>query len=169
MQDLSHLALYLGIGFLGGMVGLQARFPGSVIIGSMIAVLLVKIWTQSSWSPHHHFNVGIQIMLGVLVGTRYKPDLGKMFMKILLPVICSTMILVIAGLLIAVVLVKINILDIHTAYLSTSPGAFSALLTLSLDSHADPSIVSAFHFFRVVFILISAPIVFKAMRLLLID
>ena len=63
MQDLSHLALYLGIGFLGGMVGLQAKFPGSVIIGSMIAVILVRVWIQSSWSPHHHFNVGIQILL----------------------------------------------------------------------------------------------------------
>ncbi len=169
MQDLSHLALYLGIGFLGGVIGLQARFPGSVIIGSMIAVILVRVWIQSSWSPHHHFNVAIQILLGVLVGTRYNPDLGKMFMKILFPVICSTLVLVIAGLMVAVVLVKINILDIHTAYLSTSPGAFSALLTLSLDSRADPGIVAAFHFFRVVFILISAPIVFKAMRFLLID
>ena len=140
MQDLSHLALYLWIGFLGGMVGLQAKFPGSVIIGSMIAVILVRVWIQSSWSPHHHFNVAIQILLGVLVGTRYNPNFGKMFRKILFPVICSTLVLVIAGLLVAVVLVKINILDIHTPYLSTSPGAFSALLTLSLDSRADPSL-----------------------------
>ena len=164
MQDIRQLALYLTIGFLGGMVGLKARFPGSVIIGSMLAVLIVKILLQSSWTPHRHFNMGIQILLGVLVGTRYNPDMGKRLVNVLFPVFCSTLVLVIAGLMVAVVLVKLNLLNIPTAYLSTSPGAFSALLTLSLDSSADPSIVTAFHFFRVVFILISAPIVFKVMQ-----
>jgi len=168
MQNLSNLALYLGVGFLGGMVGLQVRLPGSIIIGSLISVILVKAWTQSSWAAHKHFSIGIQILVGVLVGTRYDPDLGKMLIKVLFPVICSTLTLVSAGLLVAVFLVKLNLLDIPTAYLSTSPGAFSALLTLSLDSHAESGIVAAFHFFRVIFILITAPIMYKAMQLLLI-
>jgi len=152
---LGNLALYLGVGLLGGAVGLQLKFPGSVIIGSTLAVLMVKILLKSPWSPHQHINVGIQIMLGIFIGTRYSPELGRMLLKVIFPVIFS------------IILVKLHILDIPTAYLSTSPGAFSALVTLSLDSNADPSIVAAFHFFRVVFIFITAPIIFNVMQLVI--
>lgn len=164
MENVTNLMLYLGVGFLGGMAGLQVRLPGSVIIGSMLAVILVKVLTQSTWTAHGHFNVAIQILVGVIVGTRYSPALGKMLVKVLLPVMCSTLALVSAGLIVSIVLVKMNVLNIPTAYLSTSPGAFTALLTLSLDSRADSGIVAAFHFFRVAFILITAPVVFKGMQ-----
>jgi membrane AbrB-like protein len=164
LENLTNLFLYLGAGFLGGMAGLQLRLPGSVIIGSMLAVIITKVLTQSTWTAHGHFNLAIQILVGVIVGTRYSPDLGKMLIKVLLPVMCSTLVLVSAGLVVSIVLVKLNLLNIPTAYLSTSPGAFSALITLSLDSQAESSIVAAFHFFRVVFILITAPVVFRAMQ-----
>lgn len=164
---MGNLALYLGVGLLGGAVGLQLKFPGSVIIGSTLAVLMVKILLKSPWSPHQHINVGIQIMLGIFIGTRYSPELGRMLLKVIFPVIFSTFVVVAAGLIVAIILVKLHILDIPTAYLSTSPGAFSALVTLSLDSNADPSIVAAFHFFRVVFIFITAPIIFNVMQLVI--
>ena len=37
----------------------------------------------------------------------------------------------------------------------------SALIALSLDTQASPTLVACFHFFRVVFIVLTAPLIFK--------
>jgi uncharacterized membrane protein AbrB (regulator of aidB expression) len=43
-------------------------------------------------------------------------------------------------------------------------GAMSALITLAAGSEANPAVVAAFHFFRVVFILLTTPAMFYLMR-----
>jgi uncharacterized membrane protein AbrB (regulator of aidB expression) len=52
-------------------------------------------------------------------------------------------------------------LDIGTAYLGTSPGAMSALIVLALESEAQPMLVVCFHFIRVVFVILTAPLIFR--------
>jgi hypothetical protein len=52
-------------------------------------------------------------------------------------------------------------LDPGTAYLGTSPGAMSALIVLAIDNPAKEALVVCFHFFRVVFIILTAPIILK--------
>ena len=99
------------------------------------------------------------------MGIGYDLEMSNVFRKLLLPVICSTLVLVCVSLFITIVLVKLQVLDIPTAYLSTSPGAMSALVALSLDSPAYTSIVVTFHFFRIVFIICTAPLVFKLMNM----
>ncbi len=55
-------------------------------------------------------------------------------------------------------------MDGTTAYLSTSPGAMSALISLAVESAGHPTVVMAFHFFRVVFIILTAPLIFQLLR-----
>jgi hypothetical protein len=61
----------------------------------------------------------------------------------------------------AAVFAKLGLLDFGTAYLGTSPGAMSALIVMALDSGAQPMLVVCFHFFRVVFVILTAPLIFK--------
>ena len=164
MQDFGNMALYLGLGAVGGLLGLKFKFPGSVIICSMLAVMLARMGLQSSWQAPKYFVLAIQITLGVMVGLGYTPALAKELGRVIVPVMASTLFLVFAGLVMAVVTVKLGLLNIPDAYLSTSPGAMSALLSLSLEGSANPGIVAAFHFFRVIFIILTAPIVFGCMR-----
>ena len=164
MQDLGNMAFYLGLGAAGGLLGLKFKFPGSVIIFSMLAVMLTRVALQSSWHAPKYFILIIQIALGVMVGLGYTPELARQLGKVIIPVMASTLVLVFAGLIMAVVMVKLGLLNIPDAYLSTSPGAMSALLSLSLEESANPGIVAAFHFFRVIFIILTAPVVFGCMR-----
>jgi uncharacterized membrane protein AbrB (regulator of aidB expression) len=87
-----------------------------------------------------------------------------MLLRILLPVVASTVILVAGGLLVCLVLVKTGVLDLPTAYLSTSPGAMSVLVSLAVESQANPPVVLAFHFFRLAFIIVTAPLVFHLIQ-----
>jgi membrane AbrB-like protein len=81
--------------------------------------------------------------------------------KIAIPVIISCVVLVGTGVILAVVFTRLGLLDIGTAYLGTSPGAMSALIVLALESEAQPMLVVCFHFIRVVFVILTAPLIFR--------
>ena len=107
------------------------------------------------------FTFILQVFLGIMVGSTFHPDMAKTLIKIIIPVITSTVILVGAGIVLSIIFTKLNILDPGTAYLGTSPGAMSALIVLAIDNPAKEAFVVCFHFFRVVFIILTAPIIIK--------
>ena len=55
----------------------------------------------------------------------------------------------------------LNDKDMGTGYLGTSPGAMSVLIALSLEGNTEPMLIVCFHFFRVVFVILTAPLIFK--------
>ncbi len=85
----------------------------------------------------------------------------KVFGKVVVPIVASTILLMAAGLALTLVFVKLGILDMGTAYLGTSPGAMSALVAVALESGKDATVITCFHFFRLVFIILTMPLVYK--------
>jgi uncharacterized membrane protein AbrB (regulator of aidB expression) len=75
----------------------------------------------------------------------------------IIPVIVSTLVLVGTGLLLALIFKKLGMLDMVTGYIGTSPGAMSAMIPLAVETEINPVLVVCFHFFRVVFVLLTAP------------
>jgi uncharacterized membrane protein AbrB (regulator of aidB expression) len=65
------------------------------------------------------------------------------------------------GLLLSVVFTRMDFMDMGTAYLGTSPGAMSTLIVMALESGKDATVITCFHFFRVVFIILTLPIIYK--------
>ena len=164
MNPIMVVVAYLALGTVGGLLGSRLKLPGGIMLGAMLAVLLFKIFAEKPWPIPKSYGLVVQILLGVMVGASYTSDIGRMFSRIILPIVASTLVLLAAGLLVCMVLVKVGILDIQTAYLSTSPGAMSVLVSLAVESQANPPVVLAFHFFRVVFIIVTAPLVFHLIQ-----
>lgn len=161
MNSIKVLSFYLCVGTLGGFCGYKLKIPAGTLVGAMLAVIVTKIVLKSYWEMPKGFTFVIQILLGVMVGAMYNPSIIKMLNKIAIPVVSSTVVLMGVGILLSLIFTKLGLLDIGTAYLGTSPGAMSALIPLAFDSQADASLVVCFHFFRVVFIVLTAPIIFK--------
>jgi len=65
------------------------------------------------------------------------------------------------GLIMALVFAKLGMMDIGTSYLGTNPGAMTVLLVLADESNVNASVITAFHLFRVIFVVITAPLVYK--------
>lgn len=166
MKGIIHVGIYLIIGTLGGLLGSRVKVSGSVLISAMLAIIAFKMITRVDWTVPRGFGLGVQILLGVMVGVTYSPEMGKVFLEIALPLIFSTLILVASGMAICILLVKMGFLDISTAYLATSPGAMTVLTWLAIETGAHPTVVAAFHFFRIVFIILTVPLVFYLLRLL---
>jgi membrane AbrB-like protein len=155
------LLAYLALGLIGGLIGAKLKIPAGTMIGAMLAVILFKMFTKLHWEIPRNFTFILQVFLGVAVSASFQPGLMQAMKKIALPVVISCVVLVATGALLAVVFTRLGILDMGTAYLGTSPGAMSALIVLALDSPGQPMLVVCFHFFRVIFVILTAPLIFR--------
>ena len=161
MSSSLGLFAYLGLGLVGGALGAKLKIPAGALIGAMLTIILFKMTMKMHWEIPKGFTFALQVFLGIMVGATFQPDLLHVMKKIALPVIISCVVLVGAGILMAAVFAKLGLLDFGTAYLGTSPGAMSALIVMALDSGAQPMLVVCFHFVRVVFVILTAPLIFK--------
>ena len=161
MSSSLGLFAYLGLGLVGGALGAKLKIPAGALIGAMLTIIVFKMTMKMHWEIPKGFTFALQVFLGIMVGATFQPDLLHVMKKIALPVIISCVVLVGAGILMAAVFAKLGLLDFGTAYLGTSPGAMSALIVMALDSGAQPMLVVCFHFVRVVFVILTAPLIFK--------
>jgi membrane AbrB-like protein len=161
MSSSLGLFAYLGLGLVGGALGAKLKIPAGALIGAMLTIIVFKMTMKMHWEIPKGFTFALQVFLGIMVGATFQPDLLHVMKKIALPVIISCVVLVGAGILMAAVFAKLGLLDFGTAYLGTSPGAMSALIVMALDSGTQPMLVVCFHFVRVVFVILTAPLIFK--------
>jgi membrane AbrB-like protein len=153
--------VYICLGTIGGLVGSRLKIPAGSLIVAMLTIITFKLITKMHWEMPKGFNLVLQIALGIMVGSSFQPAMLPVLKKLLFPVLTSTVILVGVGILLAVVFTRMQILDAPAAYLSTSPGAMSALIVLAFESGASATLVVCFHFFRVVFVILTAPLFLK--------
>ena len=161
MNYLISLPIFLSIGTLGGYLGTKLKIPAGALIGSLLAVICFKLISRVDWNVPRTFTFLLQVFLGIMVGASFQPGMLKVMGRVFFPVITSTLLLVGTGLLLSMVFTRMGLLDMGTAYLATSPGAMSALLVVALDSGKDAAVITCFHFFRVVFIILTMPLIYK--------
>ena len=161
MNSIAGLAIYLCVGTIGGFVVSRFKIPAGAMIGAMLAVVLFKLILQRNWPVPRNFGLVVQVLVGVMVGVSFHPDMLKIFGKIFIPVASSTFLLVGLGFLLALIYAKTGIVDIKTAYLGTSPGAMAALVFMAIETQSNATVVATFHFFRIFFIVLTAPLLFK--------
>jgi membrane AbrB-like protein len=153
--------VYIGLGIVGALLGAKLKIPAGALIGAMLTIIVFKMTMKVHWEIPKGFSFALQVFVGIMVGATFQPDLLHVMKKIALPVIISCVVLVGAGVLMALIFTRLGMLDMGTAYLGTSPGAMSALVVLALDSQAQPMLVVCFHFVRVVFVILTPPLIFK--------
>jgi uncharacterized protein len=160
-MDKQYLIL-LPFAFLGGFVGYKLRIPAGTVIFSLLAVAGVKLlmkMEESSLPPLINFIP--QALVGLVLGIQFSRSVLVQISKMWGYMVLSVIVLVAAGVLIAVVFMKMNVLDAETAYLGTSPGALSAMIFLAVDQKVNAPLVAIFHLFRIFFILMTGPAILK--------
>jgi len=161
MTSSMGLLTYIALAIAGGLLGAKLKIPAGALIGAMVAIIVFKMTMKMHWEIPKGFTFVLQVFVGLTVGATFQPEMLHVMKKIALPVIISCVVLVGAGVIMAVIFTRLGLLDMGTAYIGTSPGAMSALIVLALDSGAQPMLVVCFHFVRVVLILLTAPLIFK--------
>ena len=155
------LPFYLVVALVGGFIGQKFKIPAGTMIGAMIAVIAFKLLLKSDWAMPKQVNFFIQVILGLMVGASFQTSLLPVFQKLLIPVILSCIVLVGTGVITSIIFTKTGLLDIKTSYLGTSPGAMSALIIMAVDNQVNTALVTCFHIFRVIFVILTAPLILK--------
>jgi len=163
MNTYFGFCLYLCIGVVGGLIGAKLKIPAGALTGAMLSIIICKLFMETQWEIPDGANFIIQVLVGVMVASTFHPEMLKTLKLIALPVILSSFMLVCAGGLLAILIARLNLLDPATAYIATSPGAMTSLIPLSMEGGGNPLIVTCFHFFRLLFILFTAPWILKAL------
>ena len=153
--------VYNFLGIVGGLIGSRLKIPAGSLIVAMLTIIAFKLITKLHWEMPKRFNLVLQIALGIMVGSSFQPAMLPVLKKLIFPILTSTVTLVGVGVLLAIVFTRMEILDAPAAYLGTSPGAMSALIVLAFESGASATLVVCFHFFRVVFVILTAPLLLK--------
>lgn len=161
IHNIIGAAAYLGIGCVGAWCGFKLKLPAGGLIGSMLAVMLVKALINVEWNLPQGFGSFIQVLLGVSIGASFHSDIFKTFQKVAFPIFLTTLALMTTGFLLSWIFTKVGILDSHTAYLCTTPGGMSALVALALEGQANATLIISFHFFRLLAVILIAPFIMK--------
>ena len=161
MNSILGLLAYLALGLLGGLLGAKLKIPAGALIGAMLTIIGFKLFVKVHWEMPKNFTFVIQVFIGIGVGASFQPALMEAMKKIAIPMMISCIVLVGAGVVLAIVFARLELVDVGTAYLGTSPGAMSTISVLALESQAQPMLVVCFHFIRVVFVVLTAPLIFR--------
>jgi len=153
--------VYIALGIIGGLVGSRLKIPAGSLIFAMLTIIVFKLVTKTHWVMPKGFNFVLQVALGIMVGASFQPTMLPILKKLFFPVLASTVTLVGVGILLSIIFTRMGILDAPAAYLGTSPGAMSALIVLAFESKTSATLVVCFHFFRVVFVILTAPLFLK--------
>ena len=164
MNNGMGVLVYLVAGFAGGAIGYRLKITGGTLVGSMLAVVLLNLILGRNFKLPTSYTFVVQVLIGIMVGASFSREIGRVMLPLLLQVFGSTLVLVSAGIIISIILVKLGMLDVPTAFFSTSPGAMSVLLGFAGETGANLPVVLCFHIFRIFFIILTAPFIFKFMQ-----
>ncbi len=161
----SSLLVLILIGIAGGVVGHKLGIPSGALFGSMVAVILYKLNFDDSIALPSAYKVAIQISIGIMLGTSFNRQILVQLKEIGGWIILSSLFLIGMGILFSFILMKFAKTDWVTSYLCTSPGGMSALIAVAIDNGAKLPFVVAFHFIRVVIVVMTVPIVVKIWKM----
>ena len=161
---MTNLIVYLFVGAVGGFIGAKTRLPAGILLGSVLAVIAMKmIAGQDPGIPRAYAPV-CQVLLGVLIASTYQPGMFRQLGPLAVPMVVSTLVLVIAGFVLSLLFERWGVMDFASGYIATSPGAMNALVPLAIDVNANAALVALFHFFRIIFVAITAPVIFRLLN-----
>ena len=156
---MSTLIILLLCGAAGGFIFEWFGLPGGAMTGAIIAVILLKSFSSLPQAAFPRpFQFCIYAGLGVLVGNMYRREMLLAVRDTWPVLVISTLLVLFAGMLIAIFVVKFGNLDVTSAYLATSPGGLNVVVGLAADMGPNAPIVLAYQMVRLYTIILTVPL-----------
>ncbi|MGE4297817.1 MAG: AbrB family transcriptional regulator [Desulfovibrionaceae bacterium] len=163
-SPLTNILLTLAAATGGGLIMTRFKMPGGVLIGAMVAVVALKYLRGAPMPLPTGSKLILEILVGASVGVMFENEMIPVLKTVMGPVFISAFAVIAVGLIVAVFMIKMGLLDPGTAYISTSPGAMTAMLGMATSLEVNVPIVLVFHFVRIMLIIATAPLILKVMR-----
>ena len=155
-----QLVITLAVAFAGGLTAIRFKIPAGGMMGAMVMVALLNIFTGIAYFPQDA-RVVTQIAAGALIGSgiTYGDFIGMR--RIIGPLVILVPGLIVMSVLMAFMLNRTTELDIVTALFACAPGGMVDMSLISYDMGADTSKVAILQLIRIVSVISIFPIVLK--------
>ncbi|RDI68878.1 hypothetical protein DFR76_101414 [Nocardia pseudobrasiliensis] len=137
----------------------RVRFPAPQMIVAIIVGAILALTGRLPAPMPKQVSVGVQAMLGVLMGSYLEVSLLGSIGLALLPVLAITAATLVVSLLVALVFARFTKVALPTATLGLLAGGSAAVVSCADDMDADPRQVAFMQYLRVLLVAVSAPAV----------
>lgn len=146
----------------GGAIAFALGVDGAMIFGTTLGAALVTVsYSAPTRSPRALRN-GVQLALGWIVGTHIQRDTLADLGGATLPALLAALLMVGGG--VATALLLRRFASLPGDVLATSPGSVELLASTAIEQEAAPLQVVLFHTVRLLFVVLSLPLLLQLMR-----
>ena len=131
--------------------------PGSLVVGGTIGAGIVAVTRNHEVLVPPALRNAIQILVGVMVGTRVTPQVVSELPRYLLPAAATAILMVIGGVVLARLMHRWAGMP-PWIVLATCPGALEALVSVAGERQEGAVEVSLFHLVRIIAVVLSIPV-----------
>jgi membrane AbrB-like protein len=150
-------AVLLALAATGWFAGMKTRIPaGSFLVPTLLYALLGWQGIQLGGWPWPLLAIAYGIM-GLQIGGRFHADTITMIRSVILPVIGTTLLLLIGSLVLAFLVARLMHVDLVSSYLAATPGGLDSVAAVATDLHVDTTIVVSMHLVRLLAVLLFGP------------
>ncbi|WP_378733854.1 AbrB family transcriptional regulator [Nocardia brasiliensis] len=135
----------------------RVHFPAPQMILAIVVGGALALAGRLPAPMPRELSIGVQAMLGVLMGSYLEISLLSTIGLALVPVLAVTVATLVISLLVAVVFARVAHVELPTATLGLLAGGSAAVVACADDMDADPRQVAFMQYLRVALVAVSAP------------
>lgn len=160
-RHLKTLGAVLGAS-AGGAMAFVLGVDGAMVFGTTLGAALVTVSYSVPTRFPRHLRMGVQLALGWIVGTHIDQDTLTDLGGATLPALLAALLMVGGG--VATALLLRRFVSLPGDVLATSPGSVELLVSTAIEQEAAPLQVVLFHTVRLLFVVLSLPLLLQLMR-----
>ncbi|KZL03745.1 MULTISPECIES: AbrB family transcriptional regulator [unclassified Pseudovibrio] len=163
VQNISLLsAVYLLLGAaVVGTIFLKMKLPAAYLLGGMLVSSLGHVSTLTPGKMPDWATLSSFLVMGALIGTRFKGVSLDLFAKAIGAGIVVTLITVGMAILGVVLVMPLVGLDPSLLFVAFAPGGVEAMAAIAVQSGLDPTFVAAHHVFRLLLLTFVVPLLLR--------
>ena len=96
-------------------------------------------------------------IMGMQIGGRFHPSTIAMIRHVLLPVLGTTLLLLVGSIVLAFLVAGLMHVNLISAYLAATPGGLDSVAAVATDLHVDTTLVVSMHLVRLLCVLVLGP------------
>ena len=151
------LGVLLLIVVIGWLAGMYTKIPSAAfLVPTLLYFFFSVAGVQLGGLPWEALAFAYAIM-GLQIGGRFHPETIVLISRVLLPVIGTTLLLLVASVVLAAMVAQLMHLDFTSAYLAATPGGLDSVAAVATDLRVDTTVVVSMHLVRLLCVLLFGP------------
>jgi len=147
------------LGFIGYRVFAFLHIPGGAVTGALVTLAIITSQGVEWAEMPTYVTTFFQVIIGVMIGCRFKKEQLSTMKSLLLPGILSSVWMIAISLGVGYLLTKFTIIDLGTALYGSVPGGLFEMGLIALTFNLSVPVVTLLQFVRILSISISLPFI----------